>query len=71
MANPPNAKPEASTPSTSSPAPSTPPKDPNVDLKGVAKIKALVKAIPSDTPDDTVMFGAAGIKVTVGDLKAV
>ena len=69
MANPPNAKPEASTPST--PKPAEPVKDPNVDLKGVAKIKALVKAIPTDTPDDTVMFGAAGIKVTVGDLKAV
>lgn len=40
-------------------------------LEGADKIRVIAKSLPADTPDEHVMFGYGGIKVTVADLKKV
>lgn len=43
----------------------------NADVKGVEKIQAMMSHMPSDSPDDHVIYGYAGYKITIGDLRAI
>lgn len=67
MAEPKNPSPPSAEPQK----PQSPGSGGVVELEGTAKIKAVVAALPKDTPDSHVMFGYGGHKVTVGDLKKV
>lgn len=44
---------------------------PAANNASLAKLRRLVSLIPRETPDDHVVWGAAGIKLTLGDLRSI
>lgn len=47
--------------------------DPKLVARNEAKVKvrALINALPSDTPDEFVLYGYTSHRLTLGDLKRV